>query len=174
MFIDVVSANTIASLLRGEIDEREGEASVDLTSFACRLCSFLCYKLSGSSPRCRNPEGPRYVCFVEHRCFFGFEGLFARLCTPTLFRVVGEIFGREEREREREQIWKIDKFSRGDSLKEICEKLEMQRNVQNNFEGEKNIKKLRNREILKREEKLVNFEKEQHRKIRIYGNFEKK
>lgn len=50
----------------------------------------------------------------------------------------------------------------------------MQRNVQNNFEGEKNIKKLRNREILKREEKLVNFEKEQHRKIRIYENFEKK
>lgn len=100
MFIDVVSANTIASLLRGEIDEREREASVDLTSFACRLCSFLCYKLSGSSPRCRNPEGQRYVCFVEHRCFFGFEGLFARLCTPTLFRVVREIFGREERERE--------------------------------------------------------------------------
>ena len=50
----------------------------------------------------------------------------------------------------------------------------MQRNVQNNFEGEKNIKKLRNREILKREEKLVNFKKKQHRKICIYENFEKK
>lgn len=47
MFIDVVSANTIASLLQGEIDERKrerkGEPSVDSTSFACRLCSFLCY-----------------------------------------------------------------------------------------------------------------------------------
>lgn len=47
MFIDVVSANTIASLLQGEIDERKRERkrepSVDSTSFACRLCSFLCY-----------------------------------------------------------------------------------------------------------------------------------
>lgn len=118
MFIDVVSANTIASLLRGEIDEREGEASVDLTSFACRLCSFLCYKLSGSSPRCRNPEGPRYVCFVEHRCFFGFEGLFARLCTPTLFRVVREIFGREEREREN-RFGKLINFQKGIAWKKF-------------------------------------------------------